>query len=396
MQLGQTGAGLSFDAISGNKKMKSILDRLLVAFPWWVDLHGWWRTNPTYNTSFSTGDPGQDFAAEAASHFGKGKGKEIPLPVDDEDHADVENDERGDMGPQNKELEPGQIPDEGEVSKDDDFPMDENNVPLTSHTADDPDWPDWDENNLSGPSSSLQLPQPQASSSNSSLVPSFQLPVSTSQHPIIPHLNINHTTCQGPTISLNSPEPDDGARKYPLPSTISSGNTRTIISQDRQIDFSSDDSDASASQMMKSLTVHSRKASGAHHSGHTSSDQDSDPLPTTSNRSVSRKRPRDMAAEFNTKLNDASDNLMRHIQDSTTAKVEHKCLKIESKLASIELKARLSRDKREHVLRSTSAAQSHERAMADERTRQLELEIKLEQVKLERLALEKEMSHQGN
>ncbi|KAG2742418.1 hypothetical protein P692DRAFT_20645333, partial [Suillus brevipes Sb2] len=65
VQLGQTGAGLSFEAINGNEKMKSILNRLLVAFWWWVDLHGWWRTNPTYNTLFSTADPGQDFAAEA-------------------------------------------------------------------------------------------------------------------------------------------------------------------------------------------------------------------------------------------------------------------------------------------------------------------------------------------
>ncbi|KAG2053841.1 hypothetical protein BDR06DRAFT_863379, partial [Suillus hirtellus] len=65
VQLGQTGTGLSFEAINGNEKMRSILDWLLVAFPWWVDLHGWWRTNPTYNTLFSTADPGQDFAPEA-------------------------------------------------------------------------------------------------------------------------------------------------------------------------------------------------------------------------------------------------------------------------------------------------------------------------------------------
>ncbi|KAG2072946.1 hypothetical protein BDR04DRAFT_1116645 [Suillus decipiens] len=167
VQLGQTGAGLSFEAINGNEKMKSILDWLLVAFPWWVNLHGWWRTNPTYNTLFSTADPGHDFAVEAVSHFGTGKGKEIPPPVDDEDHADVKNDEGGDMGLQNKELEPGQIPDESEIGEDDDFPMDENKVPLSSHTNDDQDWPDWDENNSSGPSSSLQLPQPQASSPNS-------------------------------------------------------------------------------------------------------------------------------------------------------------------------------------------------------------------------------------
>ncbi|KAG1809746.1 hypothetical protein EV424DRAFT_1287942, partial [Suillus variegatus] len=66
VQLGQTGAGLSFEVISGNEKMKGILGMyLLVVFPWWVDLHGWWRTNPTYNTLFLTADPGQDFAAEA-------------------------------------------------------------------------------------------------------------------------------------------------------------------------------------------------------------------------------------------------------------------------------------------------------------------------------------------
>ncbi|KAG2742824.1 hypothetical protein P692DRAFT_20749436 [Suillus brevipes Sb2] len=72
------------------------------------------------------------------------------------------------------------------------------------------------------------------------------------------------------------------------------------------------------------------------------SDQDSDPSSTTSNRSVSHKHLCDMAAEFNTKLNDASDTLMQHLKDSTTTKVEHKHLKIESKLASIKLTACLS------------------------------------------------------
>ncbi|KIK32296.1 hypothetical protein CY34DRAFT_19148 [Suillus luteus UH-Slu-Lm8-n1] len=335
MQLGQTGAGLSFEAINGNEMIKSMLG-LLVAFPW----------------------PGLCSRDCESLWDRQREGKEIPPLVDDEDHLDVENDEGGDSGPQNEELEPGQI-NESEVGGDDDFPMDENNVPPLPHTNNDLDWPEWDENDSSGLSSSPQLPQPQASSSNSSLVPSFQLPASTSHRPIIPLLDMNHN-------------------------------------QMMQMDFSSDNSDASMSQMMKCLTVHSRKASDTHHSGHTSSDQDSDPLSTTSNRSASRKRPCDMAAKFNAKLNDASDSLMRHIQDSTTAKIEHKCLKIESKLAGIKLKAHLTRDKCEHVLWHTSIAQSYEQAMADERTRQLELEIKLEQVKLEHLALEKEMSRQGN
>ncbi|KAG2063601.1 hypothetical protein BDR04DRAFT_1033249, partial [Suillus decipiens] len=76
LQLGQTGAGLSFDELNANEKTRTLLDRLLQTFPWWVDLHGWWRTNPAYNTSYSTADPGQDFAAEAMDVFGKGKGKE--------------------------------------------------------------------------------------------------------------------------------------------------------------------------------------------------------------------------------------------------------------------------------------------------------------------------------
>ncbi|KAG1809901.1 uncharacterized protein HD556DRAFT_1197598, partial [Suillus plorans] len=65
LQLGQTGAGLSFEELNKNEKTRTLLDRLLQTFPWWVDLHGWWRTNPAYNTSFSTADPGQDFSAEA-------------------------------------------------------------------------------------------------------------------------------------------------------------------------------------------------------------------------------------------------------------------------------------------------------------------------------------------
>ncbi|KAG1828920.1 hypothetical protein EV424DRAFT_1306111, partial [Suillus variegatus] len=65
LQLGQAGAGLSFEELNENEKTRTLLDRLLQTFPWWVDLHGWWRTNPAYNTSFSTADPGQDFSAEA-------------------------------------------------------------------------------------------------------------------------------------------------------------------------------------------------------------------------------------------------------------------------------------------------------------------------------------------
>ena len=38
-------------------------------FPWFSSLHGWWRTNPAYNTAFSSSDAGQNFAAQAATLF---------------------------------------------------------------------------------------------------------------------------------------------------------------------------------------------------------------------------------------------------------------------------------------------------------------------------------------
>ncbi|KAG1906557.1 uncharacterized protein F5891DRAFT_975337 [Suillus fuscotomentosus] len=149
VKLGQTDTGLSFEAINGDEKMKNIL--------------------------------GQDFSAEAAGLFWKGKGKEdISLPMDDKDHvndrdcADVENNKGGDSG---------QIVDEEiNQSEHNDFSMDDTGIPFTYHNNPDWDWPDWDnQNDLSGPSP-LQFPQLQASSSNSLVIvqpfSNFQLPVS--------------------------------------------------------------------------------------------------------------------------------------------------------------------------------------------------------------------------
>ncbi|KAI6004605.1 hypothetical protein EDD15DRAFT_2155263, partial [Pisolithus albus] len=63
--LSSTGAGLTAIELRERPDMKGLLDKILDTFPWWEDLHGFWRTNPSYNTVFSTADPGQDFAAEA-------------------------------------------------------------------------------------------------------------------------------------------------------------------------------------------------------------------------------------------------------------------------------------------------------------------------------------------
>ncbi|KAG2155202.1 uncharacterized protein EDB93DRAFT_1247696 [Suillus bovinus] len=104
----------------------------------------------------------------------------------------------------------------------------------------------------------------------------------------------------------------------------------------------------------------------------------------------SRKRLHDVMAEFTMKMSQASDTLIQHIQESSVTEADHKRMKMETKIAARELKAHESRDEHEHLLCTALATQIHELAMADQRTKQLELEVKLEQIKLDCLALEKE------
>ncbi|KAI6006967.1 hypothetical protein EDD15DRAFT_2113800, partial [Pisolithus albus] len=80
--LGSTGAGLTAAELRENPEQKKLLDKITETFPWWEDLHGFWRNNPSYNTVFSTADPGQDFAAEAQQYFFEEKGTTAtgPLP----------------------------------------------------------------------------------------------------------------------------------------------------------------------------------------------------------------------------------------------------------------------------------------------------------------------------
>ncbi|KIK24427.1 hypothetical protein PISMIDRAFT_49114, partial [Pisolithus microcarpus 441] len=67
--LGSTGAGLTSAKLQERPDMKKLLNKIVANFPWWEDLHSFWRTNPSYNTVFSTADPGQDFAASTQQYF---------------------------------------------------------------------------------------------------------------------------------------------------------------------------------------------------------------------------------------------------------------------------------------------------------------------------------------
>ncbi|KAG2110120.1 hypothetical protein DEU56DRAFT_749878, partial [Suillus clintonianus] len=72
-ELKQSGAGKTYAELQEDPKMKSLINTKLEKFPWWPELHGWWRTNPAFNHAFSTADAGQDFASAALEHFNVSK-----------------------------------------------------------------------------------------------------------------------------------------------------------------------------------------------------------------------------------------------------------------------------------------------------------------------------------
>ncbi|KAG2069699.1 hypothetical protein BDR04DRAFT_1118875 [Suillus decipiens] len=297
--------------------------------------------------------------------FGKGTGKETAL-----DDADHEDDKGGDTGPLNEDLEPGKIMDDT-AYKDDDPPVQADDSGLYMF-CDDEDLGWYSPSDTSGSLSSCppcpQLPQVPSFASSTHFQPSDLAVLHHYQCPFITHLNTTQQSIpplEPNDISLNLPEPEDRP-KYPLLSANTTNGKARAASV--QMD-TSEDSDMAASHMMKLLTMHSRKASlGVHtSSGHISSDQDSDQSPTTShNRSASHKWLQDPAAELTMKLNEVSDTLIQHIQEASTVKANHKHLKLETQLASRELKMRESHAEREHGLWTTITIQNHERAMADE------------------------------
>ncbi|KAI6154733.1 hypothetical protein BKA82DRAFT_106606, partial [Pisolithus tinctorius] len=60
--LGQTGARRTYEDLASSNSTKNIITTIKQEFPWWGELHGWWRTNPAYNSTWSAADSGQDFA----------------------------------------------------------------------------------------------------------------------------------------------------------------------------------------------------------------------------------------------------------------------------------------------------------------------------------------------
>ncbi|KIK77671.1 hypothetical protein PAXRUDRAFT_834917, partial [Paxillus rubicundulus Ve08.2h10] len=88
--------------------LNSDAEKLVELFPWWPELHGWWRKNLAYNTAYCVADSGQNLAAEALLMFkqrdgGEGsKGLEktvgVEGEVEDGENEDELEDEEGNVG----------------------------------------------------------------------------------------------------------------------------------------------------------------------------------------------------------------------------------------------------------------------------------------------------------
>ncbi|KAH7902914.1 hypothetical protein BJ138DRAFT_986139, partial [Hygrophoropsis aurantiaca] len=61
--LKRTGIGrMTVDELMTDNTTKTLIDEQLEDFPWWKDLHGWWRDIPTYTANAATADSGQHIA----------------------------------------------------------------------------------------------------------------------------------------------------------------------------------------------------------------------------------------------------------------------------------------------------------------------------------------------
>ncbi|KAF8200151.1 hypothetical protein BJ912DRAFT_948114 [Pholiota molesta] len=69
-ELGSTGAGLSPEDVTPGSELANLVDRICSTWPWWKELHSFWRELPNYNPiSVTTSTPGLDHAAEASALF---------------------------------------------------------------------------------------------------------------------------------------------------------------------------------------------------------------------------------------------------------------------------------------------------------------------------------------
>ncbi|KAJ7724795.1 hypothetical protein B0H16DRAFT_1239175, partial [Mycena metata] len=66
-RIGATGAGLDPESVKAGTALASLIGAVRDGFPWWDELHGFWRELPNYNpVGVQSSEPGTDHASAAA------------------------------------------------------------------------------------------------------------------------------------------------------------------------------------------------------------------------------------------------------------------------------------------------------------------------------------------
>ncbi|KAJ7868543.1 hypothetical protein B0H14DRAFT_2572278 [Mycena olivaceomarginata] len=67
--IGATGAGIDPFEVKDGTKLASLIDRIRIEWPWWDDLHSFWRELPSYNPiGVQSSEHGTDHATSKADH----------------------------------------------------------------------------------------------------------------------------------------------------------------------------------------------------------------------------------------------------------------------------------------------------------------------------------------
>ncbi|KAI6111472.1 hypothetical protein EDD16DRAFT_1710516 [Pisolithus croceorrhizus] len=101
-QLSLSGAGVTIEQLLEDLQKQNIYEQLQPMFPWWDNLHRWWKDNPSFNYSFSTANSGWDFVA-ACNDW-------ATIPQDQgEEEGRQQDDELDFVDEEESEVEPGEI-----------------------------------------------------------------------------------------------------------------------------------------------------------------------------------------------------------------------------------------------------------------------------------------------
>ncbi|KAG2047599.1 hypothetical protein BDR06DRAFT_1029586 [Suillus hirtellus] len=339
-ELKQSGAGKTYAELQEDPTMKSLIDTKLKKFPWWPELHGWWRTNPAFNYAFSTADTGQDFASAALEHFAISKQPQALAAGNDDTHTD-------------EDAEDGEI------------------VEISAHTTGDAgiiDAPD-----------DMMVDQPPSMESFKS---PFMISLNSPERSPVPNQSTTH----------NSPFFSD------FKESSASPQSTPIDSEDSDIGASQALQSLCVSSVKGSRASSpslSTKQSRAHAPTQSASPQSS--RPPSSSHKCPGGSTLDQTSAAADRMSQMADSIMTHLNNKREDRVEHehyKRMKLETEIWACDLKARSARDEQEHAMRLSDQDHQHQQERMTQQMEFARIEIELshahweEEAQIHRIALE--------